>query len=568
MAGRIASWPRWAVAAVAVLAWIAALAAVAPIVRGYLTSAPDQRMVDLNVYRTSGLSVLQGQPVYSVLTQPPQLLPFTYPPVATLFAVPLALMAWPAAQLVWVLFVYLPLTVVIGYAFAPLLNRVAGASRSAWLRAAAFAVVFAACAYLFPVRDEIRFGQVDLVLLALALADCAAREPRWPRGVLVGLATAIKLVPGIFIVYLWLSGRRRAAVTAMAAALAWTLGAWLLLPRDSVTYWTSAIFDSGRLGANAGTSNQSLRGMLLRVFLPGTAPGVVWAVLAAAAAVAGFAVVRRLARQSREMEAIAVTLLLGVLLSPVSWIHHFVVVVVVIGAILADGRSPRRIAIALGTAVLFSLTIPWWGRSLLGVAGVPKLAARAVEDGFGIVALALIVVMAKLRGGGWRVPTRLPSVMGIVRPVIAVALSAAGPLVGAVGIFIAAVAHRRAVRAVRDCAALVDGGVASRGTVDPLALRDLAVVRYDALSEMSGRLSFSVALLNALGDGVVLSSINGRSETRTYAKIVLSGQGAQPLSPEEEKAVRAARLGQGLSPVTQETGSGDAVRPHFPAPVA
>jgi alpha-1,2-mannosyltransferase len=400
VAGHIASWPRWAMAAVAVLAWIAALAAVTPIVRGYLTSAPDQRMVDLNVYRTSGLSVLQGQPVYSVLTQPPQLLPFTYPPVAALFAVPLALLPWPAAQLVWVLFVYLPLAVVIGYSFAPLLHRAGEAAGSAWMAAAVFAVLFAGCAYLFPMRDEIRFGQVDMVLLALALADCAARAPRWPRGVLVGMATAIKLVPGIFIVYLWLSGRRRAAVTAMIAALAWTLGAWLLLPRDSVTYWTSAIFDSGRLGANSATSNQSLRGMLLRVFLPGTAPGVVWAVLAAAAAVAGFAVVRRLARQSRDMEAIAVTALLGVLLSPVSWIHHFVVVVVVIGAVLAAGRSPRRVAVAVGTAVLFSLTIPWWGRSLLGVPEVPKLAARVVEDGFGIAALVLIVLVGRLRDAG------------------------------------------------------------------------------------------------------------------------------------------------------------------------
>src|SRR6266571_5304280 len=213
-----AGWPRWAVTVL----W--------PLVRGYLTSVPDQRMVDLNVYRTSGLSVLQGQPLYTVLTPPPQLLPFTYPPVAALFAVPLALLPWAAAQLAWVPFIYLPLAVVIWFAFAPLLRRVTAAP----LRAAAFAVIFAACAYLFPMRDELRFGQVDMVLLAMALADCAARTPRWPRGALVGLATAIKLVPGVFIVYLWLSGRRRAAVTAAAAALAWTLGAWLLLPGDSV----------------------------------------------------------------------------------------------------------------------------------------------------------------------------------------------------------------------------------------------------------------------------------------------------------------------------------------------
>jgi alpha-1,2-mannosyltransferase len=124
---------------------------------------------------------------------------------------------------------------------------------------------------------------------------------------------------------------------------------------------------------------------------------VLWAVLAAATAVAGFALVRRLAGQSRELEAIAVTALLGVLLSPVSWIHHFVVVVIVIGAILADGRSPRRVAVAAGTAVFFSLTVPWWGRSLLGVSGVPVLAGRVVEDAFGIAALALIVVIARFR---------------------------------------------------------------------------------------------------------------------------------------------------------------------------
>jgi len=123
--------------------------------------------------------------------------------------------------------------------------------------------------------------------------------------------------------------------------------------------------------------------------------------------------------------------------------------------------------------------------------------------------------------------------------------AAVGPGVGVIGIGVAIIAHRRAARAVAECTALVNGSVGSRGTVDPLALRDLAIVRYDALSEMSGQLSFSVALLNALGDGVVLSSINGRTETRTYAKIVRSGAGLQALSPEEEHAVRTARLGQG-----------------------
>ena len=121
-----------------------------------------------------------------------------------------------------------------------------------------------------------------------------------------------------------------------------------------------------------------------------------------------------------------------------------------------------------------------------------------------------------------------------------------GPLIGLLGIAMAVGARRHATRAAAECADLIQGSVGSRGTADPRALRDLAIVRYDALNEMTGQLSFSVALLNAAGDGVVLSSINSRSETRTYAKVVLGGGGTQPLSLEEEQAVRRARLGTGL----------------------
>ena len=134
-----------------------------------------------------------------------------------------------------------------------------------------------------------------------------------------------------------------------------------------------------------------------------------------------------------------------------------------------------------------------------------------------------------------------------------------GPLIGVAGIAMAISARQHAARAVAECTDLVQGSVGSRGTVDPRALRDLAIVRYDALHEMTGQLSFSVALLNSAGDGVVLSSINGRSETRTYAKVVLGGAGTQPLSPEEQQAVRSARLGTGL-PKEQEQAAPPSVR--------
>jgi Protein of unknown function (DUF4446) len=150
--------------------------------------------------------------------------------------------------------------------------------------------------------------------------------------------------------------------------------------------------------------------------------------------------------------------------------------------------------------------------------------------------------------------------------VTTIVISAAAVLAGVIGIVIGVTASRRAAQSVKECRDLVQGAVGSHGTVDPRALRDIAIVRYDALNEMSGALSFSLALLNAMGDGVVLSSINGRAETRTYAKTVLAGKGGQELSPEEAQAVHSARVGTGLSPaVPAQADRGDRASRRAPA---
>ncbi len=76
------------------------------------------------------------------------------------------------------------------------------------------------------------------------------------------------------------------------------------------------------------------------------------------------------------------------------------------------------------------------------------------------------------------------------------------------------------------------------------ALRHVAVVRYDAFGDMGGRLSFSAALLDDTGDGLVLTSINGRTETRTYSKGVKGGTSEASLSPEEQQAIGFALRGR------------------------
>jgi hypothetical protein len=90
------------------------------------------------------------------------------------------------------------------------------------------------------------------------------------------------------------------------------------------------------------------------------------------------------------------------------------------------------------------------------------------------------------------------------------------------------------------------------------AIRHVAVVRYDAFADMGGRLSFSAALLDDAGDGLVLTSINGRTETRSYAKGVKAGASEHTLSPEEEQAIAfalhgsSAKAARGSTPAPAE----------------
>ncbi|WP_433465658.1 glycosyltransferase 87 family protein [Spirillospora sp. CA-128828] len=377
-----------------------AVAAVTPIVRQWLGNQPDQRLVDLEVYREGGLAVLRGAPLYDFLTQPPQLLPFTYPPIAAVLAVPFTLLPWRAAQWVWTGLIYVSLVIVVCYAFRDLIRRT---GRWAPLTTG---VLVAATAWLDPVRDQVRFGQVGLFLLAMCLADCCARTARWPRGMLVGLALAIKLVPGVFLIYFLITGRRDALVNALLTAVVATLGGFALLPSDSSGYWFGALLQGGdRTGAVDGTTNQAIHGIVARVLDDGPARTLVWLALAVVVACAGFAWARRATlaadaaagadSYSLLLAGVAIVGLLSVVLSPVGWIHHLVWMIAVVGALAGDGRDTRRCLFAVGLWLLFLFPLPWWARSLIG----PNhslgtvFAGQVLRDSFGIAALLSILVL-------------------------------------------------------------------------------------------------------------------------------------------------------------------------------
>jgi alpha-1,2-mannosyltransferase len=229
------------------------------------------------------------------------------------------------------------------------------------------------------------------------VGDVASARTRWPRGLIVGLATAIKLVPGVFVIYFLVTGRRREAVTAAVAAVAATLATFVVLPADSADYWFGALFDSERLGSNTATTNQSIRGMLLRLYWPHAVTSLLWLVCVVIVAYFGFRSARRAWLAGDEIRGIAITGLIAVLVSPVAWIHHLAWLVVVFGAIVGDGRDRRRVAIAVVVWIFYLLEVPWWGITMLAHHMGPRFLGRIVQDAYGLGAIGLLVILRSPR---------------------------------------------------------------------------------------------------------------------------------------------------------------------------
>ena len=392
------------------LAWVlgtvvVVLGALPPVLR-YLVHWPqDQWQVDVEVYRRAGVSVLTGADVYAVLTEPPQLLPFTYPPFAAILAVPLGMLPLGVVGWLWT-GAQVAATVGIVWLAAYRLLPWESSERAHRWQPLVVAALTVPMLWLHPVADGIRFGQVNAFLVLAVLADLRRPRPRIlravPAGMLVGLAMAVKLTPGVFLVHYLVCRRWREAATAVVTAGFVTVLSAVLLPGASWTFWTSALTDPTRLGPNAGTSNQSLRGFLLR-HGPGGAPETaLWLVLVLVVGALGFRVARELWRQGDSVGEVAAVGMLAVLLSPVAWIHHFHWVVVVVLAVLgAWPPRPRwRPYAALAITVWFLMRLPWWGITWLADDRPVRLFGRFMQNADLLAALVVLVVLGLLAREG------------------------------------------------------------------------------------------------------------------------------------------------------------------------
>jgi alpha-1,2-mannosyltransferase len=310
--------------------------------------------LDIATYLLGARHLVDGR-LYEVSLPVAPHLPFTYPPFAALAFGPLALLPARAAQVVWSLVGVAALVVLVLAslrAACPALDR---------RHLVQWSLVLTAPAYLLePVRLTFFFGQVNVVLAAMVLVDLTAR-PRiggrtLPRGVLVGLAAAVKLVPLVFVPYLFVTRQTRAAWTALATFAACTVVATLVDPSVSWSYWTRYATDARRVGAPWYLSDQSLRAFADRLDHRAVSTAVVTG-LEVLVVIAGIALAAWAFRASSNLLGVLVCATTGLLASPISWAHHLVwVVPVLVWLVWAPDRPAGGRVWAAVVAALF-----WWG---------------------------------------------------------------------------------------------------------------------------------------------------------------------------------------------------------------
>jgi alpha-1,2-mannosyltransferase len=200
--------------------------------------------------------------------------------------------------------------------------------RSLPARAGATLLVTGLAFWTEPAQRALYLGQVELVMMAVIVWDmCQPDRRRW-KGAALGITAGIKLVPLLFIVYLLVTRRFRQACVAGAAFGATVVIGFAALPRPSVTWWLKLNFlEAGRTGFVGDQQNQSLRGIVTRLAGSVAAGQLPWLAVAVVVALAGLAAAVVLGNSGRPYGPFAGLLtcsLTALLVSPISWDHHWV----------------------------------------------------------------------------------------------------------------------------------------------------------------------------------------------------------------------------------------------------
>ncbi|MGV9669179.1 MULTISPECIES: glycosyltransferase 87 family protein [unclassified Gordonia (in: high G+C Gram-positive bacteria)] len=296
--------------------------------------------VDLQIYRYGGQFLFHGQHLYDgpMPQANDSILPFTYPPFAALAFVP---MSWLPVRVLSVIFLVIGCLLTF-WLIRVLLRRVGcGDLPIGWT------LLLTGIAYeLEPVRITLDLGQINLILAGLVIADTLwDRRPAWAepyRGLLVGIAAAIKMTPAVVIIYFIARRQWRAAINVGVGFVVATGIAWAIVPSDSLKYWTSTVFDPDRIGGLAFVYNQGIAGVLARMGMSDSQRSHWWLPLCAIAGLYCLVLAWHLAKRREYELCFLAAWAVALLATPAAWIHHWVLTSVYILVFLVVGVRALR----------------------------------------------------------------------------------------------------------------------------------------------------------------------------------------------------------------------------------
>ncbi|MFF4809334.1 glycosyltransferase 87 family protein [Micromonospora chersina] len=332
------------VAAVAYAAWLA----IGAFGRPY-------NFFDMKIYHGAVVYWASGNELYDFIA-PSTTLGFTYPPFAGLAMLPMSWLPVDAAGWLNALASIAALAVVLAALLRPIVDRLGW---SLWFTVGIATPLAAA---IEPSRETLGYGQVNLLLFALIMADLVGLRWRARRGthyetadsalarfvysgvwagVGIGLATAVKLTPALFVGYLVITRQWRAALTAVGTAVGVTIATFGLVGAESRTYFTSVLWQTERVGAADMTANQSLAGLLARLYDSIDTPGLLWLAFSVLMLALGLSRAASARADGDELTAFTLVGLTANVISPISWSHHLVWVIPAV-IVLADAAVRRR----------------------------------------------------------------------------------------------------------------------------------------------------------------------------------------------------------------------------------
>ncbi|MCU1555219.1 MAG: hypothetical protein JWM13_2705 [Arthrobacter sp.] len=401
-----------------------ALATVVAVVAVWLGVWSKQGL-DFSVYWHGGKILNEAGPAASDLYGPSVAwaggpgLPFTYPPFAALL---FSLLARLPEKLALNLFNTAGVVVAVWVALRAVRYWNAKADwrnsfRSTGNRIAA-AVLVLAVLNLGPWRETLAFGQINILLMGLMGADLLASNPRWTRGLpgagfLVGIAAGIKLTPLVFGLYFLMRKDWRGLLNMSAGFASTVLIGFLLRPAESMQFWLEILPDTSRIGGAGYVDNLSIKGALLHFGVPGTAATVPWLVLSLLVVALAAVVIKAASDQGSRVVAISATALTMLLISPVSWSHHWVWIAAVLPAFAWTLReTPARyrgmrwlLGVVLGISVLVFFFSPKTIGTALGAENLdiqtPGLWLMASSAGIFCALAILVSWLVVLRRAAW-----------------------------------------------------------------------------------------------------------------------------------------------------------------------